>query len=68
MLDNMMSLAVDPYFGVPEKRLMKETLFWNQDGFKFELLYDGNQDIELKEKSLLSTQVSYEFEESGTDD
>ena len=31
-------------------------------------MYDGNQDIELKEKSLLSTQVSYEFEESGTDD
>ena len=35
MLDNMMNLAVDPYFGVPEKKLMKESLFWNQDGFKF---------------------------------
>ena len=25
MLDNMMNLAVDPYFGVPEKKLMKES-------------------------------------------
>lgn len=41
MLDNVLNLAVDPYFGSPEKRLSKEEALWQSDKFNFELLLDG---------------------------
>lgn len=60
MLNNVMNLTADILFPAPRKKKAKDE-GWSQEGFKFELLMDGCQDVEVREKMLLGkVRVEYE--------
>lgn len=45
MIDNVISLAVDPLFPPPSS-WRKRTNNWSMETFKFELIYDGHTEME----------------------
>ena len=62
MINNVLSLTADVIFPPPAKKKLKDE-HWNQEGFKFELMFDGEQDLDLRERLLISkVKVEYHKE------